>query len=256
MNRSEFSVRPEPVDLAEMAREASRATRRRRASSGSSSRAAGVRVLGRGRPRPAAPGRVEPRRERAARDAGRRPGHRHGRARDGCSSRTPAPASRRRRRRTRSSASTSTTRSAATARSAAASGSRSSSSSRRRWAATFASRAARPGRRSPSSLRPQLRGVDHLEVGAGQLPSACSWSFDQCGLGAPDTYQFEPLSARISPYVFIACATIRACGGSLRDVDARLQPHAQPHRRQRRIVRVARVVARRIDVRASASARR
>ena len=35
-------------------------------------------------------------------------------------------------------------------------------------------------------------------------PSACSWSFDQCGLGAPDTYQFEPLSARIIPYVFIA----------------------------------------------------
>ena len=30
-------------------------------------------------------------------------------------------------------------------------------------------------------------------------PSACSWSFDQCGLGAPLTYQFEPLSARIIP---------------------------------------------------------
>ena len=30
-------------------------------------------------------------------------------------------------------------------------------------------------------------------------PSACSWSFDQCGLGAPLTYQFEPLSARIRP---------------------------------------------------------
>jgi hypothetical protein len=41
--------------------------------------------------------------------------------------------------------------------------------------------------------------VDDLEVDPWSAPSACSWSFDQCGLGAPDTYQFDPLSARIIP---------------------------------------------------------
>ena len=43
---------------------------------------------------------------------------------------------------------------------------------------------------------------------------------------------------------------MRACFGKPRDVDARLQPHAQAHRRQRRVVGRRRVVARRIDVRA------
>jgi hypothetical protein len=38
--------------------------------------------------------------------------------------------------------------------------------------------------------------------------------FDHFGLGAPPMYQFDPLSARIIPYVFSACATIRAWGGS------------------------------------------
>ena len=40
------------------------------------------------------------------------------------------------------------------------------------------------------------------------------------------------------------------------DVEARLEPDAQAHRRQRRVVRVARVVARRVDVGAAASAAR
>ena len=30
-------------------------------------------------------------------------------------------------------------------------------------------------------------------------PSVCSWSFDQRGSGAPETYQSEPLSATITP---------------------------------------------------------
>ena len=81
-------------------------------------------------------------------------------------------------------------------------------------------------------------------------PSACSWSFDHFGLGAPLMYQFEPLSARIIPYVFSACATMRACGGSDAMSTLGLQPHAQAHRRQRRIGRAARVVARGVDVRA------
>ena len=58
-------------------------------------------------------------------------------------------------------------------------------------------------------------------------------SFDHFGLGAPLTYQLEPLSARIIPYVFSAWRMTRVCREA-RDVDARLQPHAQAHRRQRR----------------------
>ena len=38
-------------------------------------------------------------------------------------------------------------------------------------------------------------------------------SFRHPGLGAPLTYQLEPLSARIIPYVFSAWSTIRACLG-------------------------------------------
>ena len=81
MNRSEFSVRNEPVDLGEIAREVARRhdtsalavpgrARRRRGG-----------VVGRGRPGPPAPGRVESRRERAPRDAGGRDGHDPRRAR-------------------------------------------------------------------------------------------------------------------------------------------------------------------------------
>src|SRR4051794_36893483 len=44
-------------------------------------------------------------------------------------------------------------------------------------------------------------------------PSECRSSFDHFGLGAPLMYQFEPLSARIIPYVFSACSTMRACRG-------------------------------------------
>ena len=41
----------------------------------------------------------------------------------------------------------------------------------------------------------------------------CSWSFDHFGLGAPLTYQLEPLSATIIPYSFSAWSTIRAWRG-------------------------------------------
>src|SRR5206468_7069277 len=44
-------------------------------------------------------------------------------------------------------------------------------------------------------------------------PSVCRASFDQCELGAPETYQLEPLSARIIPYVLRAWSTIRAWRG-------------------------------------------
>jgi hypothetical protein len=41
----------------------------------------------------------------------------------------------------------------------------------------------------------------------------CRSSFDHFGLGAPVTYQLEPLSARIMPYVFSAWRTMRVCFG-------------------------------------------
>ena len=45
------------------------------------------------------------------------------------------------------------------------------------------------------------------------MPSVCRSSFDHFGFGAPLMYQLDPLSARIIPYVFSACRTMRACRG-------------------------------------------
>ena len=177
---------------------------RRRSEFGVALAAEGERVLGRGRPRPAAPGRLEPGRERAARDAARR-------ARSTVRA-EPAPARRLGHRarasssttcRTPSTASSSTTSTAASARSGAASASRSSSSSPRRWAAAStvestpgagrdvrrhaaAGRGRSRGRRRLTERRSelstgshrrgsgtQLRGVDDLEVGAGEPARGC-----------------------------------------------------------------------------------
>ena len=138
--------------------------------------------------------------------------------------RRPGPARRRghrprhpgrRRRRTPSSASTSTTRSARTARSAAGSGSRSSSSSRRRWAATSASRAA-PARHDLHGLataaawrcrplRSRRRSGSRARV-AGRSTSA--------GSARPRRTRASRCRRGSSRSVFIACATMRACGGS------------------------------------------
>src|SRR5215813_9282676 len=48
-------------------------------------------------------------------------------------------------------------------------------------------------------------------------PRACRASLLQCPSGTPEMYHGEPLSARITPYRFIASATTRAWAGS-RDV--------------------------------------
>lgn len=40
-----------------------------------------------------------------------------------------------------------------------------------------------------------------------------SWSSLQRASAVPETYQLDPLSATMSPYVFIACRITRACGG-------------------------------------------
>ena len=69
MNRHEFSVRREAVDLGEVAREAVARHEASRPGVRRLARRRGRRVVGRGRPRPAAPGRLEPGRERAPRDA-------------------------------------------------------------------------------------------------------------------------------------------------------------------------------------------
>src|SRR5881628_2711045 len=45
-------------------------------------------------------------------------------------------------------------------------------------------------------------------------PIECRSSFDHFELGAPLTYQLEPLSARIIPYVFNAWSTMRVCFGN------------------------------------------
>ncbi len=74
MNRSEFSIRTGPVDVAAVAREA--VQRHEAAARGFDVEPDGGRDggVGRGGLRPAAPDRLEPRRERAARDTCRRHG--------------------------------------------------------------------------------------------------------------------------------------------------------------------------------------
>src|SRR6201999_3219764 len=44
-------------------------------------------------------------------------------------------------------------------------------------------------------------------------PSAWSATLSKCESGAPEMYQGEPLSATITPYFFMAAATIFACDG-------------------------------------------
>ena len=166
MNRSEFSVRSEPVDLAEIAREAvapprGGGARVRRRAAGRGRREPGSRATTTAccrSPRTSSRTRSA-RRPRGAPSPSRPAGHAV------VADTGPGIADGRPPARVRALLSLRQGR-ARTAPSAAGSGSRSSSSSRRRWAATSGSRAARPGRRSPSSLRPQLRGVDDLEVGA------------------------------------------------------------------------------------------
>ena len=185
MNRSEFSVRARAGRPRRgRARGRARGTRPRRASSASTLAADGERGVGRGRPRPAAADRVEPRRERAARDAGRR--SRDGRASadarlvvsdtgPGIAPEDVPHAFERfylydkvgKDRPVGSGLGLAIVKQLATR------------DGRRRQRRERA----RPGRRSRSRLRPQPRGVDDLEVGAVSAPSACSWSFDQCGLG-------------------------------------------------------------------------
>ena len=77
----------------------------------------------------------------------------------------------------------------------------------------------------------ERRRVHDLEVGAVDPADRVEVVVDHLGLGAPLTYQFEPLSARIIPYVFSAWRTTRVCFGKPRDVEARFQPDAQTHRR-------------------------
>ncbi len=209
MNRAEFSVRREPVDLAEIAREAVAPARGGGAGVRRRARAAGDGGLGRGATRPAAAGRVEPRRERAARDARGRCGH--GRAAEpgllvvadtgpGIPADDLPHAFERfylydkvgKDRPVGSGLGLAIVKQLATAMGGDVSGRERS----------------RPARRSRSRYGRSFEVSTTSKSEPVRRPSACSWSFDQCGLGAPETYQFEPLSARIRPYVFIACATI------------------------------------------------
>ena len=126
MNRTDFSVTTPRSTSAEVAEDAVRRyeqqadeLRRRAARRRRRPRAGGRRR----RPRP--PGRLEPRRERAATDAAGRRGARRRGARRRCASRTPAQGSRGRHASAPSSASTSTSGTAASGRSAPASASRS-----------------------------------------------------------------------------------------------------------------------------------
>ena len=215
MNRSEFSVRREPVDLAEVAREA---VRRHEASAkqfGVALAAVGEETWVDGdddrllqvasnlvenalRETPAGgsvtvtaePGRLSRRRHR--------PGHRRGRPAARVRALLPlrqgrqGPA-RRQRARPRDRA----------------------SSSRRAMGGEVSVASGPGGTTFAVRLRPQLRGVHDLEVGTGaaRLARAAGRSTTS-GSARRETYQFDPLSATIIPYVFIACATIRACGGS------------------------------------------
>ena len=174
MNRAEFSVRSEPVDLAETTREA---VGRHEASArefGVELRAAGAEtwveadrdrllqvasnlVENALRETPAGGAVTVDRRAGPARRRGHRPGH---------TGRPTFP--------TPSSGSTSTTRSARTVPSAAGSGSRSSSSSRPRWAATSRSRAAPPGPRSRSRYGRSFEESTTSKSEPVRLPSACS----------------------------------------------------------------------------------
>ena len=93
MNRTDFAVHPTEVDLAEIADDAVRRYEQQAAAFGVSLAAISDGLgAGRRRRRPRAPGRLEPRRERAAADSTRRRGPGGQRAGTRCASRTPAPA--------------------------------------------------------------------------------------------------------------------------------------------------------------------
>ena len=162
------------------------------------------RGVGRGRRGPVAADRVEPRRERAARDACRRQGDR--RCRAGPAERRRHRARDRRRRppaRLRALLPLRQGRQGPSGRQRARPGDRAAArpgDGRRR----SASRAAPAGRRSWFGYGRSFEVSTTSKSDPCNAPSACSWSFDHFGLGAPETYQFEPLSATIIPYVFIA----------------------------------------------------
>ena len=73
MNKAEFSVRREPIDLSEIARRRFAATKRQARDFGVTLELVAARGTGDRRRGPRAPDRLQPRRERAAADAGRRP---------------------------------------------------------------------------------------------------------------------------------------------------------------------------------------
>ena len=162
------------------------------------------RDVGRGRRGPVAADRVEPRRECAPRDASRRAGD--GRRRAGPAERRRHRAGDRRRRppaRLRALLPLRQGRQGPSGRQWARPGDRAGSSPAR-WAARSVSRAEPAGRRSSFGYGRSFEVSTTSKSEPCNAPSACSWSFDHFGLGAPETYQFEPLSATIIPYVFIA----------------------------------------------------
>ena len=59
----------------------------------------------------------------------------------------------------------------------------------------------------------QRRGVDDLEGRARDAAERVQLVVRPARVGAPETYQLEPLSATIIPYSFSAWSTIRAWRG-------------------------------------------
>ena len=81
------------------------------------------------------------------------------------------------------------------------------------------------------------------------LPSVCRSSFDQCGFGRAADVPVRAVVGEDHPVRLQRLEHDPRLLREARDVDARLQPHAQAHRRQRRVGRVRRVVPRGVDVR-------
>ncbi len=200
MNRSEFSVRDEPVDLAEVAREAVRRHEARREAV--RRRARGRRARRRGS-RATTTGCCRSRRTWSRTRCARRPpagavtvtrgaGHAE-RRRHGPGHRRRRPAAR-----VRALLPLRQGRQGPARRQRARAGDR--AAARARDGRRRARRERRgAGRRSRSGYGRSFEVSTTSKSEPCSAPSACSWSFDQCGLGAPETYQFEPLSATIIP---------------------------------------------------------
>ena len=98
-----------------------------------------------------------------------------------------------------------------------------------------------------ATLRAQLRGVDDLEVGAGEAAEAVEVVVRPARVGGAADVPGRAVVGQDHPVALERLEHDARLRREAADVEARLQPDAQAHRRERRVGRVARVVPGRID---------